>query len=116
MLIIYKKSNGEVVNNQGTNETFPLGVTNVQPILDNVIANNGGSYDDYGIIRLHDIEDKAIVEKTFTNLYSVEKGQLVFGGLIPVQEPEPQLPTETELLTDYIIDVDYRVTMIELGL
>lgn len=34
----------------------------------------------------------------------------------PVEEPEPQPPTETELLTDYIVDVDYRVTMIELGL
>ena len=34
----------------------------------------------------------------------------------PPQEPEPQPPSETELLTDYIIDVDYRVTMIELGL
>lgn len=34
----------------------------------------------------------------------------------PPQEPEPQTPTESEILTDYIIDVDYRVTMIELGL
>lgn len=33
----------------------------------------------------------------------------------PPAVPEPQ-PTETELLMDYVIDVDYRVTMIELGL
>ncbi|MER2169046.1 MAG: hypothetical protein ABS938_00265 [Psychrobacillus psychrodurans] len=34
----------------------------------------------------------------------------------PPLEPEPQLPSETEVLNDYIVDVDYRVTMIELGL
>ncbi|MFJ5771389.1 hypothetical protein [Psychrobacillus sp. NPDC093180] len=34
----------------------------------------------------------------------------------PSVEPEPQPPSETELLTDYIVDVDYRVTMIELGI
>lgn len=33
----------------------------------------------------------------------------------PPAVPETQ-PTETELLMDYVIDVDYRVTMIELGL
>ncbi|WP_313891111.1 hypothetical protein [Psychrobacillus sp.] len=32
-------------------------------------------------------------------------------------EPEvPQSPSETDMLMDYVIDVDYRVTMIELGL
>lgn len=31
-------------------------------------------------------------------------------------KPDPKEPTETEILTDYIVDVDYRVTMIELGL
>ena len=116
MLIIYKKSNGEVVDNQGTNETFPLGVPNVQPILDNVIANKGGASSDYDIIRLHDIEDSQNVEKTSSHNYSIQDGRIVFGELKPIPEPEPQLPTEPELLTDYIIDVDYRVTMIELGL
>lgn len=34
----------------------------------------------------------------------------------PPHELEPQPSTETELLMDYVIDVDYRVTIIELGI
>ncbi|MBD7944700.1 hypothetical protein H9650_11295 [Psychrobacillus sp. Sa2BUA9] len=34
----------------------------------------------------------------------------------PQAQIEPQPPSETEILTDYVIEVDYRVTMIELGL
>lgn len=34
----------------------------------------------------------------------------------PTVEPDTPQPTETELLMDYVINVDYRVTMIELGL
>jgi len=29
---------------------------------------------------------------------------------------QPQEPTETEILNDYIVDVDYRLTLVELGL
>lgn len=32
-------------------------------------------------------------------------------------EPEPiREPTETEILTDYIVEVDFRVVLLELGL
>lgn len=34
----------------------------------------------------------------------------------PPVDTEQQLPSEVEVLNDYIVDVDYRVTMIELGL
>lgn len=39
---------------------------------------------------------------------------------LPVIHEEPPLPqpepTETELLTEYLLDVDFRVAMLELGL
>lgn len=31
-------------------------------------------------------------------------------------EESPKEPTETEVLTDYLVDVDYRLTLVELGL
>lgn len=96
MLIVYSKADGKIIENTGKNEAFPLGIPETSSLLEHIASTNGGTPDDYGIIRLHDIEEKDIVEKTFTNLYSVEKGQLVFGGLIPVQEPEPQPPTAEE--------------------
>lgn len=32
-----------------------------------------------------------------------------------IPEPTPQEPTETELLQEYVVDVDFRLAMIELG-
>lgn len=37
-------------------------------------------------------------------------------GIIPKEEPIIQEPSEIEVLTDYLVDVDYRLTLIELGL
>lgn len=64
--------------------------------------------DEYGIYKTR-INELGITEK-FT-----EHKQRWYDENPPV-EIDSQPPTETELLTDYIIDVDYRVTMIELGL
>ncbi len=116
MLIIYNKTTGQVVSNQGTNSLFPLGVENIQNILNYVVDQYGGNSSDYDSARLHDIEDADIVSKTFTHEYTVQNDEIVFGVEKVFPEPEPQQPSETELLTDYIVDVDYRVTMIELGL
>lgn len=116
MLIIYNKSTGVVVSNQGMNNLYPLGVPNIENILNHVVTQHGGAHSSYGIIRLHDIDDKTIAEKTITHEYTIQNGEIVFGAERPIPEPEPQPPSTTDLLTDYIIDVDYRVTMIELGL
>lgn len=35
---------------------------------------------------------------------------------IPLPPPPPPEPSETELLTEYLLDVDFRVAMLELGL
>ncbi|MFC0414502.1 hypothetical protein ACFFHH_03415 [Cytobacillus solani] len=48
----------------------------------------------------------------FTYCYTPEKG---FYPYVEPPEPVPE-QSENELLMSYVIDVDYRVTMIELGL
>ncbi|TQR21787.1 hypothetical protein [Psychrobacillus vulpis] len=70
----------------------------------NVFPNFGGNTNDYDIIE---------TEFDYITLEKVDEIVKAKEYVIPV---EPQEPTETELLNDYIIDVDYRVTMIELGL
>lgn len=63
--------------------------------------------DDYGVYK-NRTNELGIIEKL------TEYKQKYWDENPPV-ESETQ-PTETELLMDYVIDVDYRVTMIELGL
>ena len=53
--------------------------------------------------------------RIFTHNFSIKNGNIMIGEE-KVVEIEPPPPSETELLTDYIVDVDYRVIMIELGL
>ncbi len=43
-------------------------------------------------------------------------GQITFGEDKNPVVLELVIPSEADALTDYIVDVDYRVTMIELGL
>ncbi|GGA30970.1 hypothetical protein [Psychrobacillus lasiicapitis] len=99
-LLIYKKDNNSVLVavRWSNDEDFPL---------DDFLSVNN--------LKREEIE-LVTDERVFTHEYTIEKGEIKFGDLKPLPDPEPQPPTETELLTDYIVDVDYRVTMIELGL
>lgn len=98
MLIIYRKSDGVVVDNQGTNSLYPLGIPEATILIDYIAKKNGGNIEDYEVLRLHDIDDIEIVNKTFTHEYSIQDGQIVFGEEIPIPEPEPQPPSEVEIL------------------
>lgn len=62
-------------------------------------------------IVLVDITDKPAVQEGWD--YDAEKGE--FTEHMPV-EPEPQPPSEIEGLTNYVLDVDYRLIMVEMGL
>lgn len=115
MLIVFSKETGEVINNSGTNSLYPLGPENESEILEDVISRFGGQQTDYGVLRLHDLDQADIVSKTFTHEFTVQNGKIIFGAERIIEEPKPT-QSETDLLVDYVIDVDYRVTMIELGL
>lgn len=47
--------------------------------------------------------------------FLVEPSQKWIDENPPIEEPTSE-PSPAELLTDYIVDVDYRVTLIELGI
>jgi hypothetical protein len=82
LLIIYRKSDGLICENQGMNSLFPLGVTETAPIFDNVIARFGGKRMDYDLIRIHDVDQNEIANKALTHECKVENGLLVFGQKI----------------------------------
>lgn len=98
MLIIYEKSSGNILNNQGIVQGFPLGMADTSMLIDSLVEQLGGTEEDYGVFRLHDEENKEIVEKTFTHDYTIQNGEIVFGAEEIIPEPEPQPPTEIELL------------------
>ena len=98
MLLIYRKSTGEVVSNQGKLDGSPLGLDDTSILVNYVVSQFGGNKDDYGLFRLHDIEDAETVNKTFTHEYTIQDGQVVFGAEIILPEPEPRPPSELELL------------------
>lgn len=116
MLIVYNIQSGEIVENHGTNSAFPNGRQDEEQVKIETVSKFGGTAADYGLFRLHDTEENQLIQKVYTHHYTIQNGKIVFGDEKPIQEPEPQLPTETEVLNDYIVDVDYRVIMIELGL
>lgn len=98
MLQIYRIATGEVVDGGSTNQLFPEGAPDPSPMIQNVIELYGGTKDDYGILRLHDVEDAEIVDKIFTHEYTIQDGQVIFGDRKPILVPEPKPPSEIEKL------------------
>lgn len=62
MLIIYRKLDGVVVANSGTNSLLPNGVP-FEDEVQNAIKEHGGTSADYGEYRLHDDNDAALVQQ-----------------------------------------------------
>jgi len=62
-------------------------------------------------IILVDITDKPELQEG----WDYDKDTGMFREPVPI-EPEPQPPTEIEELTNYVLDVDFRLVMIEMGL
>lgn len=62
MLIVYRKSDGEIVFNSGKSFITPNGITDENGFLA-TIEQIGGSYSDYGTYRLHDVNDKPHVDE-----------------------------------------------------
>lgn len=86
MLIIYRQATGEIVQNMGTNSLFPEGVPDDMA---------WGSRDRTGLalLRLHDKQDAALVQSTFTHRVTVANGTLVIGDPLPTPAPtDPETP------------------------
>lgn len=62
MLIVYRKSDKEILFNSGKSYVEPEGRSDVNGKLA-VIERIGGTFDDYGTYRLHDIEDSEKVDE-----------------------------------------------------
>ncbi len=62
MLIVYRKTDGEILFNSGKSFIRPEGMSDINGKLA-VIQEIGGSFNDYGTYRLHDIEEKEKVDK-----------------------------------------------------
>ncbi|WP_313893845.1 hypothetical protein [Psychrobacillus sp.] len=75
-------------------------------------VNNGNDWvtteDEYGIYQTRTNEHGIVEEK-------ITRKQKWYDENPTEPEVLPE-PTETEMMMDYLVDVDYRVTMIELGL
>ena len=94
MQIIYRKSDLVCVGTVAPNMTLE------QEITLNVIPNFGGAVEGYAVIE---------TDKQNFHLESVN------GVVVAVENiPLPVIPEPTE--ADYLIDLDFRLSMIELGL
>ena len=62
MLIVFRKSDKKLLFNSGKSYVNPNGVSDINGKLA-VIEQIGGSFEDYGTFRLHDIDDAAKVDE-----------------------------------------------------
>lgn len=101
MLIIYKKADGLIASNSGTNSFLPEGPP-FEVEVQNAIREYGGAPEDYGEFRLHDTEQMTVVRKCLTHNCTLEfdtegkPADINFGDPLPTPGPESQLPTQDE--------------------
>lgn len=87
MLIVYRKSDKEILFNSGKSFVEPQGMSDENGKLA-VIERIGGTFEDYGTYRLHDVENKEKVEEI-----------LKYRGYV-------SLVFENDEAIDYIIDFE----------
>ncbi|MGJ0848300.1 hypothetical protein ACR77J_16535 [Tissierella praeacuta] len=87
MLIVYRKSDKKILFNSGKSYVEPQGMSDINGKLA-VIERIGGTFDDYGTFRLHDIDD---AEKVYEILRYQNYVNLVF---------------EDDIAVDYEIDYE----------
>lgn len=97
--VVYRKSDLTLVG------TLVAGMTDIQEINISVIPNFGGKEEDY---------DSLDVPFDYFRLEEVN-GEVVALELEP-PAPESEALSETDALLSYVVDVDYRLTMMELGM
>lgn len=105
-LVIFRKSDNKIMTEV---IQYPLHDTN---IFEKFIANGDYNSNDYASLEITEHEMPMASQKQII----IVDGKITFGEDRYPVELEPLIPSEADALTDYIVDVDYRVTMIELGL
>lgn len=93
MIIVYRKDTKEIVNGCNTNSLFPDGGP-ARPHLEIAVSEYGGNISDYGVFRLHDIEQADLVSKCFTHDYFLTLGNN--GEPVGVSFSEKQQQIEVE--------------------
>lgn len=109
-IIIYRKSDGQSLLQETISSFFTVEKETYDSTLnyERVVENHGGTKEDYSEIWL---EDEGIVKKTITHEFTVVTGEIIFGDERVFEEP-PKEPSAD----DYLLDLDYRISTVELGL
>ncbi|PIC80555.1 hypothetical protein CSV75_01825 [Sporosarcina sp. P18a] len=63
-----------------------------------------------------ELERKALLDNPPSGLSLVEECYHIDGNFLIFAKPEPQPPSGIEELTNYVLDVDFRLLMVEMGL
>lgn len=103
MLIVYRKSDKQILFNSGKSFVEPQGMSDENGKLA-VIEQIGGTFDDYGTYRLHDVEDQEKVDEIlkyngYVNLIFDENDEAI-GYKIDYEkyQQDEQLRLEQEML------------------
>jgi len=117
MLIIYRLSNKEILFNSGKSFTNPQGMSDTNGKLA-VIERIGGAFEDYGVFRLHDVNEVVQVDE----LLNAHEYNLVFDGSDKptgfavtktkaeyLSELPPLPPPETDILGQQLVEKDLQI-------
>lgn len=105
-IVIYRKSDNKVML-----EVIQHPLFNTE-VFDRFIETVGHKASEYEKLEITADEMPQAMQKEII----IVDGQITFGEDKNPVVLELVIPSEADALTDYIVDVDYRVTMIELGL
>ena len=93
MIIVYRKSDGAIMNGTNTNSAYPDGGP-AEIAITNVTNGHGGIAEDYGVFRLHDEQDSELVTATLTHDFSLKFDQegMPVGVIIGQRREAPPQP------------------------
>ena len=106
MLIIYRKSDKEIMFNSGKSFINPVGMSDMNGKLA-VVERVGGEFEDYDVFRLHDINDSIQVQEILDayeyNLIFNEQEEVVGYNILKtkeewIAEQPPAPPSDIEML------------------
>lgn len=107
-LVIYRKSDSKPLLQEGISSFFTQETYDANENYNHVVRVYGGEKKDYDEVW---IEDSEIIKKTLTYEYTIVNGEIVFG-----EEKVSEGPAREQTSDDYLLNLDFRLSSIELGL